>query len=520
MAEASKHNGAPIDLRRDLVASVVVFLVALPLCIGIAQACGVGAQAGLVTGIIGGVVVATLAGSPLQVSGPAAGLVVIIVGLLDELRCREAYAQNVSAVFALVVLLAGLMQVGAGMLRLGQWFRAVSPAVIQGMLAGIGVLIFSNQFHEMVDIHGESLKGLRAIAQIPASLWNGIRIWEFDAHHQTAAVGLLTIVTIVVWPMVAPKRLRIIPGALLGTILASGVALFPALDVPTIRADEVDILGAFSPPAFSAIGDRSIWIAALTIAAVASAETLLCASAVDQMHQGPRTRYNRELIAQGVGNGLCGFFGGLPMTGVIVRSSANVAAGATSRWSAFLHGVWLFVFVALLPQVLGVIPRASLAGILVYTGFKLVNIKAIKGLARYGRGELLIYAVTVVGVVAIDLLTGVIIGVALSLAKLLLSLSRLEITQENGPGDATTLRLRGAATVVALPSLAGALENVPPGNELHLCFDRLGYIDHACLALIGDWQRQHESTGGRLIIDWDDLHARFYKDRQPRSDSA
>ena len=253
--------------------------------------------------------------------------------------------------------------------------------------------------------------------------------------------------------------------------------------------------------------------AGLALAFVASAETLLCATAVDKMHNGPRTRFNQELAAQGIGNMLCGLLGALPMTGVIVRSSANVEAGAKTRASAFLHGVWLLVFCAALPFVLAQIPTAVLAAVLVFTGYKLVNVAAIKDLAKVGQGEVFIYAATLVGIVTVDLLTGVILGIALSLGRIVYDVSHLEIDvtedEENGRVD---LVLHGSATVLRLPKLAETLERVPPDADLHVSFDALTYIDHACFDLLVSWEKQH---GGTLTIDWGALEARFRRPRVP-----
>lgn len=517
-------NTNPASLKKDLVASIVVFLVALPLCIGIAVACGVPASTGLITGIIGGTIVGLFAGSPLQVSGPAAGLVVIIVGILDKYEAKFADAEDplMSAIMVLgcIVFFAGIVQIAAGFLKLGQWFRAVSPAVIQGMLAGIGVIIFAKMFHVMVD--REAPGGvIEAIIEIPVALWDGIHVWDFNKHHQAGAIGLLTIITIILWPMLAPKKLRIIPGALVGVVLASVVAAVGNAvwgvfgEIPSV-AFEGTIIDAIILPDFAAVTYDGFVVSVITIALVASAETLLCANAVDQMHTGPRTRYDQELKAQGVGNMLCGLVGGLPMTGVIVRSSANVEAGATSRWSAVMHGVWLLVFVAIIPGVLTYIPISTLAGVLVYTGYKLVNINNIKKLREAGWGELGIYIATVVGVVAIDLLSGVIIGIVLSFAKLLYTFSHLEIRREERDGS-TYLFLDGTATVIALPRLAAALEKIEPGTDLHVDFEHLKYIDHACLELIVNWQKQHDKMGGRLTIDWESLNARFRENKPLRT---
>jgi MFS superfamily sulfate permease-like transporter len=236
---------------------------------------------------------------------------------------------------------------------------------------------------------------------------------------------------------------------------------------------------------------------------------------VNQLAPGSRTNYDRELAAQGVGNMVCGLLGALPMTGVIVRSSANVHAGAKTRLSAILHGVWLLVFVVALSQVLQLIPTASLAAVLVYTGYKLINIKEIKKLRQAGWGEVVIYAATLGTIVVEDLLTGVLVGIALAAGKLLYTFSRLNVrVSEDARHGRQTMQLSGAATFVGLPKLAAALEQVPTSAELHVELDRLTYIDHACLELLTSWARQHEATGGRLVIDWDSLHASFRQDSQ------
>jgi MFS superfamily sulfate permease-like transporter len=252
---------------------------------------------------------------------------------------------------------------------------------------------------------------------------------------------------------------------------------------------------------------------AVALAIVASAETLLCATAVDQMHQGQRTQYDRELAAQGIGNMICGLLGALPMTGVIVRSSANIQAGATTRLSAVLHGLWLLLFVVALGAMLRMIPTASLAAILVYTGYKLVNLKAMKKLWQCGKSEAAIYAATVVTIVVVDLLSGVILGVVLSAVKLLHAFSRLTIDLKFSDFDQkSVLSLDGTATFISLPKLAAALEGVPKNAELHVDLQHLAYIDHACLELLMTWAKQHESVGGNLVIDWDSLHAKVGRD--------
>jgi MFS superfamily sulfate permease-like transporter len=308
---------------------------------------------------------------------------------------------------------------------------------------------------------------------------------------------------------------RFLPAPLVAVMASTLVAAW--LDLPVLYVEIPDSLLEEiylpSPAELSSLLSPGLLLIAAQIAVVASAETLLCATAVDQLHRGPRTRYDRELVAQGVGNMVCGLLAALPMTGVIVRSGANVQAGAKSRWSAVLHGVWLLLFVAGLSFALRLIPTASLAAILVYTGYKLVNVRTIKSLLVYGKSEVAIYAGTMLAIVLSDLLSGVLFGVGLSFVKLLYTFSRLKVSLHGDqPLNRMTLTLRGSATFLRLPRLARALDRVPPACELYVEFDRLSYIDHACLELLMTWEQQHVATGGKVVVDWKALTARFTAD--------
>ncbi|MEM1008229.1 MAG: SulP family inorganic anion transporter, partial [Myxococcota bacterium] len=350
-----------VDWGREFVASWVVFLVALPLCMGIAMASQVPIALGLWTGIVGGIVVGLLAGSPLQVSGPAAGLIVLILQIVKSHPQAEALR-----ILAVIVFLGGILQMLAGILRLGQWFRAVSPAVIHGMLAGIGVLIFSSQFHVMIDERSKD-SGWKNLLAIPVSVLKAGESFFAggnSTHHLAAGIGVFTILTVVLWNHFRPKALRLLPGPLLGIVLATCVCAVSTPAIKYVKFSE-SLIGSINWLDLSALWRLiwcvDIWVSACVIAFIASAETLLCASAVDQMHQGVRTKYDKELFAQGVGNILCGVLGALPMTGVIVRSSANVDAGAKTRFSSIFHGVWLLLAVVFFASWLNAIPKAALA---------------------------------------------------------------------------------------------------------------------------------------------------------------
>lgn len=525
----------------DFFASIVVFLVALPLCIGIAVAVGVNPARALITGIVGGIVVGLLAGSPLQVSGPAAGLFVIVADILATARAKFLQGQDVDSldasaaatlqvaaenhaleVLGLSVLLAGCFQLVAGKLGLARWFRAVSPAVIKGMLAGIGALILISQLHVMLDTaptwNGRPAQGgLQHLAALPAAF---AKMFDVDnrQHFQAAMTGVLTIVLVVVWPKIAPHRVRHLPGSLVAVVAAAALAAwleFPVLRlaVPDNVASEITLPSA---NAFSHLIDSSVLVSAAVIAVVASAETLLCATAVDQMHNGPRTDYSRELTSQGVGNLICGILGALPMTGVIVRSSANVQAGAKTRKSTILHGIWLLIFVVLIPGVLNHIPKAALGAMLVYTGYKLLHLKDAKNLWKLNRAEAGIFFITTTVIVVQDLLVGVMVGITLSAIKLLYLFTHLKsVLAVSSDQRVAKLTLSGSATFLRLPILAQQLESVPPGAELHVELRDVDYVDHACLDLFVNWAKQHEAQGGSLVLDWDSLHAKFMEGPDP-----
>ena len=524
----------PGIFRRDLVSSIVVFLVALPLCIGIAVAVGVNPARALITGIVGGLLVGIISGSPLQVSGPAAGLFVIVADIIARQREKflAAYqgpsegSEGLAMEYALAALgvsvfLAGVVQIVAGRLMLGRWFQAVSPAVINGMLAGIGILIIVSQFHVMLDhdaiynghkAHG----GLEYIATIPDAIYKCcIGEGAERSHHLAACIGVITILTMVLWQSFAPRKLKLIPAALLGIVLATvvaGVAQFPLVQLQVPE----NLFAEISLPSLTwgtILSDPAVYTSAMVIALVASAETLLCATAVDKMAEGHKTNHDKELTAQGVGNAICGLLGALPMTGVIVRSSANVHAGGKTRGATIMHGAWLLLFIVFLPGILSFVPRAALGALLVYTGYKLVNFKQMKELYKTSRSEFAIYAVTVLLIVSFDLLIGVLAGIVLSAVKLLQMFTRFEADlYVNAEAGKAHLSLHGAATFLRLPILTARLEEVPHDAQLHVDLNDLTYVDHACFELLMDWAKQHEKSGGELIIDWDMVHGKFQKD--------
>jgi carbonic anhydrase len=461
---------------KDLAASIVVFLVALPLSIGIAVASGAPLRAGLVAAVVGGIVVGLLGGAPLQVSGPAAGLTVMVYGYVEKFGFEATCA---------VAVAAGVIQVLAGSARIARAAMAISPAVLQAMLAGIGVLITLGQLHVLFG-SGPKSSALENLRQLPATL---------SATDTSALiVGATTLALLFGWNKLLAKRIPVIPGSLVA--IAAGTALGALLPSAPPRVEvPPNVLAAFTWPS---LGDNSLSdlaVAALALAFVASCESLLCAVATDKLHSGPRARLDRELLAQGAGNIVSGALGGLPITGVIVRSSANIAAGGKTRLSAILHGVWMLVFVAFLAGFLAFIPRAALAALLVHVGINLVKVPEMRKVAKFG--EFAVYAVTLLGVVFINLLWGIGIGVALALVLLLRRFSRIEFSKREVGGE-IELTLRGALTFLSVPTISARLAEIPAGRQVRLLLD-IQQIDHAAIEAIRAWRVGYEAGGGKVI---------------------
>ncbi|MGW5745361.1 SulP family inorganic anion transporter [Amycolatopsis sp. NPDC003861] len=472
-------------LRPDLSASVVVFLVALPLCIGVAAASGVPVELGIVTGIVGGLVVGSLPGSSLQVSGPAAGLTVITLQLVQD--------KGVGTLGA-VVLGAGVLQVLFGLLRVGRWFQAISSGVVQGMLAGIGAVLILGQLYAALDLpgRGSALDNLAGLPQLVMRLTGG-------GSLLAALVTMLTLLVIAVWSRV-PRLSRLVPGSLAAVVVT--IVVVAVLDLPVKRLAVGSLFDVVAlPDASSLMGivDGTLTGSVIVFALIASAETLFSASAVDRMHTGPRTRYNAELVAQGIGNTVCGLLGALPMTAVIVRSTANVTAGARTRLSRVLHGVWLLVFVVAVPQVLSLVPVAALAALLLHAGWKLLSPRKIAAVWREHRSEAVILVTTASAIVATSLFEGVLIGLGAAVIKTAWDLSRLTISVTTG-ADGVRLRLIGHATFLAVPRLARQLEVIPTMAPILIDRSDLVHADRAADEVLHDWIVRQTAVGRDVTV--------------------
>lgn len=463
-------------LRRDLPASLVVFLIAIPLSLGIAAASGAPLFAGLIAAVVGGIVAGALSGAPLQVSGPAAGLTVIVAGTVSEFGWAGTVA---------VVAMAGAVQVALGLLRLGRAALTLSPAVVHGMLAGIGAVIVIGQAHVVLGgaAHSSPLANLR---ELPGQL--------LGRHDGSVLIGALTMAVLVLWPRLV--KVSLLPAALVAVTVATVTATAADLDVPRVALADAP-LSQMIFPRWPAAPVLDVAVAVVTIALVASVESLLSAVAVDKLHDGPRARLNKELVAQGTANMVSGALGGLPVTGVIVRSSANVAAGARSRASTLLHGVWVAVFALLFTDLLELIPLSALAAVLVVVGVRLVSLAHLRTFARHR--ELPAYLVTAGGVVLADLMIGVALGIGVALALTLYRLARCDIRSTEPEPGRWLVTVTGTLAFVTAGRLARELGRIPPERAVDVEL-RLDYLDHGAFEAIGDWRQAYERDGGRVEI--------------------
>ncbi|MET9823162.1 MULTISPECIES: SulP family inorganic anion transporter [Streptomyces] len=482
MASISDRGRRFPHWRHDLTASLVVFLVALPLCVGVAVASGVPAELGLVTGIVGGLVTGFLPGSSLQVSGPAAGLTVLVFGAVDQYGLPA---------LGVIVLAAGIVQLVMGALKLGRWFRAISLSVVEGMLAGIGLVLIAGQLYSAAGLEAPA-SGIDKLTGLPGAAADALGSTEALV---SLALGAGTVAVLVLWKRL-PERARTLPGAL--AAVASATAVTAALGLPVATVEVNGLLDSLQPPGADAFGELANagflgTIVAFTL--IASAESLFSAAAVDRLHDGPRTQYDKELMAQGAGNTVCGVLGALPMTAVIVRSSANVGAGARTKASRVLHGVWLLLFAALLPSALALIPLPALAGILVHAGWKLIPFRGLVSLWRGHRGEALILVVTAVSIVAVNMFEGVLIGLALSVVKTAWEASHLRLEVVDKGAGPVQAHLTGNATFLRLPKMLESLEALPQDRPVELDLSGLHHLDHACRTALENWAERHSAAG-------------------------
>ncbi|SDH32829.1 SulP family inorganic anion transporter [Nonomuraea jiangxiensis] len=471
-------------LRHDVPASLVVFLVAVPLSLGIAMASGAPLAAGLIAAVVGGIVAGALGGSAVQVSGPAAGLSLVVVDLVHTYGWRAT---------CMITLMAGAVQLLLGVFKAARAALAVSPAVIHGMLASVGVIIALSQLH--IVLGGSPQRSAVAnIIELPGQI--------ADLHGHKVAIGLLTITVLALWTRL-PKRVKAIPAPLVALLAAAVTA--GVFDWEVTRVDLSDSVTEWAFPVLPS-GDWHLIVAGvMLVALLAGAESLLCSVAVDGMHGGRRADLDQELTGQGVANMVTGALGGLPVAGVIVRSTANVQAGARTRCSTILHGVWVLAFALGFGWLIKLIPLEALAALLVFIGVQMVNLGHVRKV--HGHGEVPVYVVTMVAVILLGLAEGVLAGLALAALLALRRLTWVTVLKQEDREGRLHVTISGSLTFLGVPKLTHELRAIPAGTPVDLDLN-IDFMDNAAFEAIHSWRLDHERIGG--TVDIDELHDEWY----------
>ena len=502
------EDGVGPNLRYDLPAGLVVFLVALPLCLGIALASEAPLISGIVTGVLAGLIVGPLSGSQLSVSGPAAGLTVLVAGGITQLGKAGGVTDPIEMfeLFLPAVVLAGVMQFVAGILRGGVLANIFPASVIDGMLAGIGIILILKQIPHALgrdhDYEGDlSFWVMGHQSHTFAEIYEAIR----TVSPGVLIVTLACIAVLLLWqrPFIANKAWsRIVPGPLVAVLLGVAINEFYRFFIPSlfIRAEEkhmvnlpvlgspIELWKALPTPNWSQIDNPELWTVAATIAAVASLETLLSVEAVDKLDPFRRqSDTNRELMAQGVGNALAGLAGGLPMTSVIVRSSTNVYSGGRTRMSAFVHGVLLGGLVMAVPFLLNRIPLASLAAVLLLIGYKLARVSLFKKMYQSGADQFVPFVVTVTVTVFSDLLMGVLSGLVVGVIMVVVTnfTTAISVVHEE---NAWLIQFTKDVSFLNKARLRTALRGIPNGAEVIIDGSRAMFIDHDIYEIVQDFK--------------------------------
>jgi MFS superfamily sulfate permease-like transporter len=490
------------NLKRDLPASIVVFLVALPLCLGIALASGAPLFAGIVTGVVGGTVVASLSGSQLSVSGPAAGLTAIVLGAIGQLGGYQ--------IFLLAVVLAGVMQLILGLLKGGTIGNYFPSSVIEGMLAAIGLTLILKQLPHALGVDSDFFGDDKFFQNDQENTFSAIGAALNHFSIAAMVISGLAIGVLLLWPKF--KKLSTIPAPLVVVILGialsmafqgTGYALQEAqmVEIPVVNgwAAFTDL---FASPDFSQLLNGKVWMVAATIAVVASLETLLSIEAVDKIDPIKRVSpTNKELMAQGTGNIVSGLLGGLPMTSVIVRSSANVNAGGRTKMSAIFHGIWLLLSLLFIPGLINMIPLSCLAAILLVTGYKLTRVALFKHMYHKGWDQFIPFVITIVAVLLTDLLKGVAVGMLFSIFYLLRTNMRNPYfykVQEEGNNKNIRIKLAEEVSFLNKAAIQVVLNKIPKETNVIIDGTNSRYIDPDVLETIFNY-KHHAYTKGIIV---------------------
>ncbi len=479
-------------LKNDIPASIVVFLVALPLCLGVALASGAPLLSGVLAGIIGGIVVGILSQSQTSVSGPAAGLAAVVLAAITQLGNFN--------VFLLAVVIAGAIQLAAGIAKAGFIANYMPTNVIKGLLAAIGIILILKQIPHAVGFDRDAEGDFSFFQSDGENTFSELlNIFEYFSWGAIIISGL-SILTIIFWDKTPLKKFKYLPSSLFVVILGLLINLFFQTYIPSLSVSSEHLVNIphfdgissmITLPDFRSIGNYNVWVVAFTIAIVASIETLLNLEAVENLDPHKRVASpNRELVAQGVGNMLSGLVGGIPITSVIVRSSVNINAGAETKMSAILHGIFLLVSILVLSPVLNLIPLASLASILLLTGYKLAKVSLFKDMYSKGLNQFIPFIVTVLAIVFSDLLIGVLIGTATSIFYILKRnfKNAYHFNKETfHTGDIITIRLSEEVSFLNKASIKESLVEIPENSTVVIDASNSTYIDYDVMEVIKDF---------------------------------
>lgn len=486
------------NLKNDLPASIVVFFVALPLCLGIALASGAPLFSGLIAGIVGGIVVGALSGSNIGVSGPAAGLAAIVLAAIATLGGYEN--------FLVAVVLGGAIQILFGVLRAGVIGYYFPSSVIKGMLTGIGIIIILKQIPHFFGYDADP-EGDFAFLQVDGeNTFSEIFKTMNYITPGSAVIGFIGLGILILWEKVLSKKAKIfqlVQGPLVAVVIGIlfyvltkshsvlGIGESHLVSVP-VPEDASMFFAQFSFPNFSAITRMDVWIAAFTIALVASLETLLCVEATDKLDPSKNvTPTNRELLAQGTGNIISGMIGGLPITQVIVRSSANIQSGAKSKLSAIIHGFFLLISVITIPRLLNMIPLSVLAAVLLMVGYKLAKPALFKKMYDLGWKQFVPFTVTVLGIIFTDLLIGIGMGLAVGVVVVLIKSYQnshfLHKEGEDVEDNKLKMTLAEEVTFFNKGAILKELDQIPPNSYLELDVRKTRYLDNDIIEILDDF---------------------------------
>lgn len=512
--------GLKENFSSDILSGFLVFLIALPLCLGIAMASGFPPIGGIFTAIIGGLLVSFSGASQLTIKGPAAGLIVIAIGAVTELGNGDAMLGYKLTLAVIVV--AGIFQVLFGVLRSGILGDFFPSSAVHGMLAAIGIIIIAKQAHTIFGVKPMGSGPLELLAEIPNTLMN--------MNPEVGLIGLVSLAILFLLPLVKNKYVKMIPAPMVVILVAIPLGRFFDLEHehsflfhdhhyfvgPSFLVTLPDsILGAITFPDFSQILSATSIKYIIMFALVGSLESLLSAKAIDMLDPYKRkTNLNVDMIGVGIGNTIAGFIGGLPMISEIVRSSANINNGAKTYWANFFHGLFLLVFVAFFPKVIHQIPLAALAAMLVYTGFRLASPKEFKHTLALGKEQFAIFIATIVSTLATDLLIGIGTGIALKLVFHFMnglpvkSLFKPKLELETLEGK-YVVRVYDAAVFTNYISLKKQLDNLPKGETILVDFSQTRLIDHTVMENIYNYKDEYHENGGNLIIEGIDKHQKL-----------